>query len=132
MGNKTSEFGRLCRAYRAKLGLNMIQAAEKIGVKQSTITKIEQGGQPVSFEFIKNSINVYQIKDWEEKKEFLLTYLKNSKRFEIQLDQFGPIRKELLAALCIQWEVDEHHSKGWYDFFQLVNSFGKSLYNISE
>jgi transcriptional regulator with XRE-family HTH domain len=128
MGNKSSEFGRLCRSYRAKLGLNMTITAEKIGVKQSTVTKIEQGEQPASFEFIKKSIEVYQIRDWKEKKEFLLTYLKGAKRFEVQLDQFGYSRRELLAGLCTQAEAEEHHPENWEDFLRLVDQFRKRLY----
>ena len=129
MDNKATEFGRLCRSYRAKLGLNMIQAAEKIGKKQATITKIELGKMPASFEFIKKSIAVYQIRDWKEKKEFFLTYLKGAKRFEVQLDQFGYSRRELLAGLCTQAEAEEHHPENWEDFLQLVSQFRKKLYD---
>jgi len=128
MGNKTIKFGRLCRAYRAKLGINMTQAAEKIGVKQSTVTKIEQGEQPVSIEFIKKSIEVYQIRDWEEKMEFLLSYLNSAKRFEILLDQLGPFRKEWLAALCILGEVDIYNPEGWDYLLQWHDGFRNKLH----
>jgi transcriptional regulator with XRE-family HTH domain len=128
MGNTTSEFGRLCRTYRAKLGLNMTQAAEKIVVKQSTITKIEQGEQPASFEFIRKSIDVYQIRDGKEKMKFLLTYLKSAKKLEILLDQLGSYRKEWLAALCILGEVDFNKPEGWDDLLEWFDEFRKKLY----
>jgi transcriptional regulator with XRE-family HTH domain len=127
MGNKTSEFGKLCRSYRAKLGLNMTQAAEKIEVKQSTITKIERREQPASFEFIKKSIEIYQIRDWKEEMKFLLTYLKSAKWFEIPLDQLGHFRKEWLAALCILGEVDMHNPEGWDDLLQWLDGFRNKL-----
>jgi len=127
MGNKASEFGRLCRSYRAKLGMNMIQAAEKIGVKQSTITKIEHGEQPASFEFIKKSIEVYQIRDKKDKMEFLLSYLNSAKRFEIPLDQLGLFRKEWLAALCTLGDVDKKDPEGWDDLLQWLDGFIKKL-----
>jgi transcriptional regulator with XRE-family HTH domain len=127
MGNKPTEFGRLCRAYRANLGLNMIQTGEKIGKKQAAITKIELGKLPASFEFIKKSIEVYQIIDRKEKMKFLLSYLKSAKRFEIQIDQLGPSRKEWLAALCILGEVDKYHPEGWDDLLQWFDEFRKEL-----
>jgi transcriptional regulator with XRE-family HTH domain len=128
MSEKPSEFGRLCRSYRAKLGLNMTQAAEKIVVKQSTITKIEQGEQPASFEFIKKSIEVYEIRDWKEKMVFLLSYLNSAKRLQIPLDQLGPFRKEWLAALCILGEIDIYNPEGWEDLLQWLDGFRKKLH----
>jgi len=127
MGNKTTEFGKLCRSYRAILGLDMVQTAEKIGVNQSTVTKIEQGEQPASFEFIKKSIEVYQIKDRKEKMEFLLTYLKSAKRFAIPLDQLGPSRKEWLAALFTLGDVVNENPEGWNDLLQWLDGFRKKL-----
>ena len=127
MGNKASEFGKLCKSYRAKLGLNMTQAAERIGVKQSSITKIEQGEQPASFEFIKKSIDLYQIKDRKDKMEFLLSYLNSARRFEIPLDQLGPYRKEWLAALCILGDVVNENPEGWDDLFQWLDGFREKL-----
>jgi transcriptional regulator with XRE-family HTH domain len=127
MGNNATEFGRLCRVYRASLGLNMIQAAEKIGTKQTIITKIELGKLSASFEFIKKSIDTYQIRDWEKKVEFLLSYLKSAKKFEIQLDQLGPSRKEWLSALCILGEVDKKNPEGWNDLLQWLDEFREKL-----
>jgi transcriptional regulator with XRE-family HTH domain len=114
--NKTlTEFGKLCRSRRALLGINMIQAAKMIGVKQSTITKIEQGEQPVSFEFIRKSIVAYQIKDINSKMEFLLSYLDSGKRIEIPLKELGPLRKEWVAALLILGDIKKHDPDGWDD-----------------
>jgi transcriptional regulator with XRE-family HTH domain len=128
MDNKATEFGRLCRSYRANLGLNMIQAAEKIGKKQATITKIELGKLPASFEFIKKSIAAYQIRDRRERMKFFLTYLKSAKWFEIPLDQLGPSRKEWLAALCILGEVDMHNRDGWDYLLQWLDEFREKLH----
>jgi transcriptional regulator with XRE-family HTH domain len=115
MSNKTVEFGRLCRSYRAKLGINMDKAAEKIEVTQSTITKIEQGEQPASFDYIQKSIATYKIRNRNEQMEFLLSYLKSGKKLDIPLAQFGPIRKECLAAICTLWDVDKGNPEGWDD-----------------
>jgi transcriptional regulator with XRE-family HTH domain len=127
MSNNTVKFGKLCRAYRAKLGLNMIQAAEKIGVTQSTITKIEQGEQPASFEFIEKSIAVYQIRERKEEMEFLLSYLSSAKKLEIPVDRLGPVRKEWLAALCTLGNINLKDPEGWGDLLQWMSEFEKKL-----
>jgi len=120
MGKKTSEFGCLCRQYRVALKINMSQAAKKIGVNQSDITKIEQGEQSPSFDFIKKSIDVYQITDKKKQMEFFISNLNSSKNIEIPLNGFGPKRKEWLAALCILGEVGTHNPTGWKDLLEWI------------
>jgi transcriptional regulator with XRE-family HTH domain len=67
MNGKTTEFGIKCRERRVSLKLTMAQIAKKIGYAQSTVTKIEQGGQPPSFEYIKESLEIYEIKEKKNK-----------------------------------------------------------------
>jgi transcriptional regulator with XRE-family HTH domain len=113
MNKTTTEFGIKCRVYREKLKLNMTQLAEKTGIKQSTITKIEQGSLSPTFDFIKKSISAYEIKDKTEQMDFLLSSLNNSEKIEIPLNELGPIRKEWLAALCILGDVQKYNPEGW-------------------
>jgi len=60
MSKKTTEFGLLCRQYRISLKINMIQAATELEVNQSDISKIENGEQQPSFDYIKKSIDLYK------------------------------------------------------------------------
>ena len=130
MGNKTTEFGKLCRAYRARLGLTINDVVPKIGKNQSTITKIENGEMAASLDFIKKSIYVYKIINKEKQFEFLLSYLKCEKKFEIPLDQLGSIREEWLAALCVLGDVTIDNPKGWDELLQWVDEFVKKLHKI--
>jgi transcriptional regulator with XRE-family HTH domain len=127
MDNETVKFDNLCKSYRAKLGFNMTQAAKMIGVKQSTVSKIEQGEQPASFEYIKKSIEAYQIKDENEKIEFFLAYIKSAKKLEIPVNQLGPLRKEWLAALCVIEDVEKNTSEGYYDLLGWMRKFEKKV-----
>jgi len=128
MGNKTTEFGKLCRAYRAGLGLTINDVVPKIGKNQSTITKIENGEMVASFDFIKKSIDIYKIIKKEEQFEFLLSYLKCGQKFEIPLNLLGSIRKEWLAALCILGDVKKDNPNGWDGLLQWADEFVKKLH----
>jgi len=130
MGNKTTEFGRLCRAYRAGLGLTINDVVPKIGKNQSTITKIENGEIAASLDFIKKSIDVYKIINKKEQFEFLLSYLKCGQKLEIPLNLLGSIRKEWLAALCILCDVKKDNPKGWNELLQWMDEFIKKLHEI--
>jgi transcriptional regulator with XRE-family HTH domain len=132
MSKKPTEFGRLCRSYRAKLGLNMKQAVEKLGIAQPTLTRIELGELPPPFEFIIKSIDAYEIKDRTEQMSFLLSYLKSSERFEIPLEIFGPLRKELLAALCTFRDVRKNNREELDELKDWVNKFSAKLNDIKE
>jgi transcriptional regulator with XRE-family HTH domain len=128
MNEKTTEFGKLCRVYRSRLGLSIKDVVPKVGYKQSTITKIENGEMAASFDFIKKSIDIYKIIKKEEQFEFLLSYLKCGKKFEIPLNQLGTIRKEWLTALCILGDVKEGNPEGWNELLQWVDEFVKKLH----
>ena len=132
MSKKLTEFGRLCRSYRAKLGLNMIQTVEKLGIAQPTLTKIEQGELPLSYEVFIKSIVAYQIKDRTEQMSFLLSYFDSSKRTEIPLEIFGSLRKELLAALCTFGDVKKNSREELDELKEWVTKFLAKLNNIEE
>ena len=127
MDKKTTEFGKKCRAKRAELGLAIKDVVPTVGKKQSTITKIENGEMAASLDFIKKSIDVYKITKKEKQFEFLLSYLKYGKKFEIPLDQLGSIRKEWLAALCILGDVKKDNPKDWDELLQWIDKAVKEL-----
>jgi len=129
MGNKATKFGKLCRAYRAKMGLTMSQIAEKTKKKQSTITKIEQGNYPLSFGYIKASIDAYGIKNKVDQMEFLLSCLNSTDRFEIPIKEIGFLRKEWLAALLIYGNVKMQNPEGWSELICWMKDFSTKLGN---
>ena len=120
---KTTEFGRLCRSYRAKLGRPIKDFIKVLGLKQSTISKIEQGELSPSLEYIKKSMEAYGITDKSEKMKFLLANLNSSEKIEIPLKDLGPMRKEWLAALCIFGEVFTRDTRGWDELINWLNNF---------
>jgi len=130
MDKKTTEFGKKCRAKRSELGLTIKDVVPTVGKKQSTITKIENGEMAASLDYIKKSIDVYKITKKEEQFEFLLSYLKCGKKFEIPLDKLGFIRKECLAALCVLGDVMNNNPKDWDELLQWVDEFVNKLHKI--
>jgi transcriptional regulator with XRE-family HTH domain len=133
MGIKTekiSDFGKLCRSYRAKHGMVMKDLSEIAGINQSAITKIEQGKSPISFDYIKKTIKAYDIKDKRQQMDFLLSALNSTERLEIPLDQFGPLRKEWLAALFTLGDVKENRPEGWNELLSWANGFITKLEEI--
>jgi transcriptional regulator with XRE-family HTH domain len=127
MSKLTTEFGKLCRSYRAKLGMNMTQFAEKTGKKQSIISKIEQGKYPVSLEYIKKSISIYGIRENSEKMEFLLSCFRSIDRFEIPIKELGALRKEWLTAIFIFGNVKKFNPDGWDDLITWNKDFLSKL-----
>jgi transcriptional regulator with XRE-family HTH domain len=127
MSDKITEFGRLCRTYRASLGMNMANIANITEKTQSTITKIEQGKIPVSLEFIKKSIKAYKIEEIPKQMEFLLFYLNSSEAIEIPLAGLSSRRKEWLTALLILGDINLLHPKGWDELMNWINSFSIKL-----
>ena len=120
MSKKTTEFGCLCRQYRIALRITIIQAAEIIGVNQSDISKIENGEQSPSFDYIKKSIDLYQIKDRNKQMEFFLSNLNSSKKIEIPMKGLGPVCKEWLAVLCTFGEVYPGNTDGWNELLKYM------------
>jgi transcriptional regulator with XRE-family HTH domain len=127
MGNKPTEFGKLCRNCRTNKGLNMIRAAELTGKSQATLTNYETGKESPSFGFIKTSMDVYGIKEQTEQMRFLFAALKNSEKIEIPLSKFGPLAKEYLAALCILGDLKANTPKGWDEFIKWLEDFAIKL-----
>jgi transcriptional regulator with XRE-family HTH domain len=130
MSKKTTDFGKTCRAYRAKLGLNMTQLEEIVDKTQSTISKIELGGQSPSIDYIKRSIDAYKIKDQKEQMDFLLSCLNSFDKIEIPLNELDPERKEWLAALLILKKEPGYNSKGLDTIIEWTEGFLEKL-NIS-
>ena len=129
MSKKTTEFGLLCRQYRISLKINMIQAATELEVNQSDISKIENGEQQPSFDYIKKSIELYKIKEKEKQFEFFLSSLKCSRKIDIPLNILGPIRKEWLAAIFTYGDVNTENSKGWNELLEYIKSLIIKLEN---
>jgi transcriptional regulator with XRE-family HTH domain len=113
MSEKTTDFGVECKNYRNKFRWNTTQLAKKIGISQSTVSRIEQGEQPPSFDLIKKCIATYEIKDKNEQMRFLLSCLNSSEKIDVPLNELGSVRKEWLAALLILGNVQEKNPKGW-------------------
>ena len=131
MENKTTDFGKLCRSYRARLGLFMADISDKTGVPQSTITKIEQGSQKPSFDYLWKSMDAYGITGTKERLEFFLSCLNSSDSIEIPLAGFGPKRKEWLAALCIFGEVAMQDPNGWKELISWVNKLSRDIKKLA-
>jgi len=127
MGKKTTDFGLLCRLYRVSLKINMIQAAKELGVNQSDISKIENGEQHPSFDYIKKSIDLYQIKDKKKQFEFFLSNLNSSKKIDIPLNVLGSTRKEWLAVLLTYGDVYIGNPDGWNEFLECIKTLAKNL-----
>jgi transcriptional regulator with XRE-family HTH domain len=129
MGKETTEFGKLCRSYRAKKGMNMTQTSKILGISQSTLTNYEKGQETPSLKFIKRSMEVYGIKNRKEQMEFLLAALNSSKAIGVPLDQPGTLRKTCLAALDTFGAVDKNAPEGWDELIQWFDDFVAKLKN---
>jgi transcriptional regulator with XRE-family HTH domain len=125
MAKKLTEFGKLCRSYRAMKGMNMTDIVKKTEKPQSAISRIEQGEAQASLEYIRMSIDAYEIKEKAKQKEFLLSYLNSTEKFEIPLKELGPIMKEMLAAFCILGEISEEKPSGWNDLIDWAADFAR-------
>jgi transcriptional regulator with XRE-family HTH domain len=139
MGKETTEFGKLCRSYRARMGMTMAQAAGKIGLAwsarsdkriktpQSALTNYETNKGNLSLEFVKASMAVYGIENRKEQMEFLLAALNSSRAVGVPLDQLGALRKACLAALFTFGEVKENSPEGWDELLQWLDDFVAKL-----
>jgi transcriptional regulator with XRE-family HTH domain len=127
MSKDVTDFGKLCRSYRSRLGLNMTQLSKKIGIKQSTITKIEQGNYPVPFRYIKKSIDIYGIREKSEKMKFLLSCFESIDRFVVPISELGALRREWLSAIFIFGDVKEKNPNGWDDLISWIKDFSYKL-----
>jgi transcriptional regulator with XRE-family HTH domain len=105
MNNKITNFGTLCRTYRAAMRLTMTEVAIKIGTSQGTISRIENGEIIPPFEYIKKSMEVYKIESKEKQTEFFLSYLESFEKIEIPLKEMNPLLKECLATICAYKDV---------------------------
>jgi transcriptional regulator with XRE-family HTH domain len=127
MSKKTTEFGKLCRAYRAKKGMNMTQTSKLLEISQSTLTNYETGRETPSLKFIQRSMEVYGERDRKEQMDFLLAALNSSKAIGVPLDQLGAFRKEWLAALYTFGEVEKNNPEGWDALIQWFDDFVAKL-----
>jgi transcriptional regulator with XRE-family HTH domain len=127
MSKETTEFGKLCRSYRAKKGMNMTQTSKLLEISQSTLTNYETGRETPSLKFIQKSMEVYGIENRKEQMEFLLTALNSSKAIGVPLDQLGALRKTCLAALFTFGEVEGNNPEGWDELMQWFDDFVAKL-----
>jgi transcriptional regulator with XRE-family HTH domain len=127
MSKETTKFGKLCRSYRAKKGMNMTQTSKMLGISQSTLSNYETGQETPSLKFIKRSMEVYGIKTRKEQMEFLIAALNSFKKIEVPLDHLGVFRKEWLAALFTFGEVEKNNPEGWDELIQWFDDFGAKV-----
>jgi transcriptional regulator with XRE-family HTH domain len=130
MGKETTEFGKLCRSYRAKKGMNMTQTSKILGISQSTLSNYETGQETPSLKFIKRSMEVYGERDRKEQMEFLIAALNSFKKIDVPLDHLGVLRKEWLAALYTFGEVNKNVPEGWDELIQWFDDFVAKLKKI--
>jgi transcriptional regulator with XRE-family HTH domain len=127
MSKKPTEFGKLCRAYRAKKGMNMTQTSKLLEISQSTLTNYEIGRETPSLKFIQRSMEVYGERDRKKQMEFLIAALNSFKKMEIPLDHLGVLRKEWLTALYIFGKVEKNNPEGWDELMQWFDDFVAKL-----